>query len=99
MGKFDRNKTRLLKITCANSQQVTEILRTYKVKNRQFLNRDLTAYQRNQSYLVRNEFRKRKENGENNLVLRYRHGIPKIVVRADTESNGDDKSIRDGKNQ
>ena len=43
------------------------------------MNRDLTARQRNIAYLVREEFRSRKENGEGNIKLKYTNGVPKIV--------------------
>ncbi|KAJ3654440.1 hypothetical protein Zmor_005034 [Zophobas morio] len=79
LGKKVENKRRPLLINFKSSTVVLSILRNYKAANNIYMNRDLTARQRNIAYLVREEFRSRKENGEGNIKLKYTNGVPKIV--------------------
>lgn len=79
IGKFNEGKNRLLKIVFDTPKQALDVLRSYKVRDNLYLNKDLTAYQRNISYNIRKEFRERKSSGENDIMLRYKHGIPRII--------------------
>lgn len=84
LGKFNAERNRLVRITVENQQQALNVLKAYKSKDGLYLNRDLTAYQRNISYKIRKEFKERKNNGEDDIMLKYRHGIPMIVKPKNT---------------
>lgn len=79
LGKFTDGKDRPLRITFACPQQATAVLKKYKRIRDLYLNRDLTRLQQNESFSVRSEFRDRKQKGEDDIVLKYSNGIPKIV--------------------
>ena len=80
MGKYNSDKLRPLKMTFANAQQALDVLKSYKRKDNFYLNRDLTPRQQNSSYLIRSEFKRRKQQGEHDIQLRYYNGMPKIIV-------------------
>ncbi|KAJ3660332.1 hypothetical protein Zmor_004784 [Zophobas morio] len=81
LGRLNDDKIRPIKIIFGNSHQALEILKSYKRKENLYLNRDLTPRQQNHSFLIRSEFRNRIEHGENDISLKYRDGIPKIVKK------------------
>lgn len=79
LGKFDKDRIRPLRIVFSTHQQAVDTLRAYRFKGNLYLNRDLTPRQQNYSYLIRSEFKKRKEQGETDIILKYRNGIPTII--------------------
>ena len=81
LGKASENRPRPIKLQFASSGQVLQILRSYRVEYNIYLNRDLTIKQRNHAYNVRKEFRTRKTNGEEDIILKYTDGVPKIVKK------------------
>ena len=64
LGKYNNEKVRPLKIMFTNPQKAMDVLRAYNRKNDLYLNRDLTRRQQNCSYLIRSEFKQRKEQGD-----------------------------------
>lgn len=79
LGKSDPAKTRPLLITLNSTDEVANILRHCRTKDRIYVNRDLTVRQRNIAYAVRSEFKHRKEQGEDDVKLKYTNGMPRIV--------------------
>ena len=65
----------------STSQLALQVVKAYQRKGNLYLNRDLTPRQQNISYLVRSEFKQRKQSGENDIVLKYENGIPKIIAK------------------
>ena len=78
LGKYNNEKIRPLRISFENPQYATETLRKYIRKEKLYLNRDLTRRQQNQCYMIRTEFKNRREQGEDDIILKYSNGIPKI---------------------
>ena len=81
LGKYNADKIRPLKIIFGNFPQALGAVKSYKFTNNLYLNRDLTPRQQNLSYLVRSEYKHRKQQGEVDIVLKYYNGIPKIVKK------------------
>ena len=81
LGKPNKDCPRLIKLQLPSADQVLQVLKSYKVENNIYLNRDLTIKQRNYTYNIRKEFRSRKAKGENDIVLKYSNGMPKIVKK------------------
>lgn len=79
LGKYTENRVRPLKVVFENRMQAINCLQSYKLKERYYLNRDLTPRQQNHCFDIRKEFRERKGNGEQ-IQLRYKNGIPYIVA-------------------
>lgn len=86
LGKIS-DKCRPLKLTLPNPSDVFSILRLqYKLKtsldsnltNLRFSS-DRTTFQREQMANLRKELASRRENGEQNLIIKYIKGEPKIV--------------------
>ena len=77
--KNDISKIRPLLVRFNTADDVLSVLKSYRTQNNIYVNRDLTVCQRNLAYNVRKEFRRRKDNGENEIKLRYFNGLPKIV--------------------
>lgn len=85
IGKSNTNKARPIRIILSTPQHALNVLRSYKRNGNLYLNKDLTKYQQNASYLTRTEFRKRKEKGEN-IILKYVNGVPKIMEQIDKKN-------------
>ncbi|KAJ3655192.1 hypothetical protein Zmor_014329 [Zophobas morio] len=81
LGKFNEHKVRPLKLIFSSQKDPQRILNKYRPTNNVYINHDLTIRQRNISYNVRQEFRMRKANGEEDILLKYRGGIPSIVKK------------------
>ncbi|KAJ3640311.1 hypothetical protein Zmor_003620 [Zophobas morio] len=81
LGKPNKDRPRLIKLQLPSADQVLQVLKSYKVENNIYLNQDLTIKQRNYTYNNRTEFRSRKAKGENDIVLKYSNGMPKIVKK------------------
>lgn len=79
LGKFNNEKTRPLRISFASPQQAFDVLKRYKRVRNLYLNRDLTKFQQNESFTIRSEYRARVQKGENDIILRYSNGMPRIV--------------------
>lgn len=79
LGKKSHDNIRPLLVSLTSPSDAVTILKTYKTRDRIYINRDLTVQQRNQAYITRNEFKNRKEKGEN-VKLKYINGMPKIVM-------------------
>lgn len=82
LGKPNPNRIRPIKLCFASKEIVNKILKTYKPKNRVYLNRDLTPRQRNVNHRIRQEYHRRIEQGENGLKLKYRNGVLTIISSA-----------------
>jgi uncharacterized small protein (DUF1192 family) len=78
LGKFDNTKTRPLKIILGTAQQAVHVLKHYTRQGNFYINRDLTRRQQNYCYQIRVEYKSRKRD-ENDITLKYRNGIPRIV--------------------
>lgn len=81
LGKYDGNKTRPLKV-CFSSSEISKTI----VKNKSKLTdpsikiySDQTPSQRQTMSNLRDELRHRREKGENNLIIKYIKGNPKII--------------------
>ena len=80
IGKVSR-KPRILKVTLITPMLAQDIVSKYRAKNGVYINRDLTRMQQNLAYNVRKEYKSRIANGENNIMLKYYKGIPKIITK------------------
>lgn len=85
LGKFDKNKSRPIKIELNNEQEVVNIIRNVKkLKNsRDFVGMSL-SYDRTPKQIayykkLRKELEERQEAGESNLKIKYERGVPIIV--------------------
>lgn len=83
LGKFDTNKARPLKVCFASAEEAKTILRN-KTKITNETNNikcyyDQTPCQKKMMENTRNELKRRKDAGEQNLTIRFIRGIPKIV--------------------
>jgi small nuclear ribonucleoprotein (snRNP)-like protein len=81
LGQWDVNRVRPVQIKLNSADEMLTVLKSYKVQNNIYLNRDLTSRQRNHCYNIRKEFRNRVANGEVDLMLKYKKGIPKILKK------------------
>jgi regulator of replication initiation timing len=81
LGSVHDNRPRLVKVAFDSAYTVNKLVRHRCSDKNIFFNRDLTVSQQNQAYNVRKEFRRRCDNGEENIRLKYENGIPKIVPR------------------
>lgn len=88
LGKYDptkQDRRRPIKITLSSEEDVVSVLRASKSlkttdpwKNI-FISRDRTKMQNELYKSVRNELHERLSNGEQNLIIKYKDGIPNIV--------------------
>ncbi|KAJ3650687.1 hypothetical protein Zmor_012762 [Zophobas morio] len=78
LGKLIPNRCRIIKVEFNNPNIVKKLIR-HRFGNNIFFNTDLTRLQQNRAFAVRKEFKRRRDNGENNIRLRYYNGMPKIV--------------------
>lgn len=81
LGKFSDSKLRPVKIVLETADQAQSILRTYRRKENFYLHKDLTVRQQHASYLTRTEYKTRQQQGENDIVLKYVNGLPKIIKK------------------
>lgn len=84
VGKKNKRGVRALKVTCKDPATASDLLRCKKdpLKGRNiYISADLTPSQRTQLNVVKAEFLERKNNGEQNIMLKYINNIPKIVVK------------------
>lgn len=84
IGKPNRNGHKALKVVLNSVADVNLVLRNRaKAVNTKkiFIEADLTPKQRSSLNEVRSELKRRKENGEENLSLKYVDGIPRIVAK------------------
>lgn len=83
IGKVQYNRSRLIRITCSNTEEKNVILRNAKKLRsvtcfkKVFINSDLTPMQQKMHKELRDELKRRKNEGEN---VRIRHGE---IVRID----------------
>ena len=77
LGTYNNAKVCPMKIMFTSPQKALESIKAYRRVGNLYLNRDLTPRQQNMSYLIRFEFKTRKEKGENDIVLKYRRGFLK----------------------
>lgn len=84
IGKPNRNGHKALKVVLDSVADVNLILRNRAkaVNSKQiFIEADMTPKQRGSLNEVRSELKRRKENGEDNLRLKYVDGVPRIVEK------------------
>ena len=79
IGKMIENKPRFFFIKFKSIIPSLDVLKKCRPVNNIYVNRDLTERQRNVAYIVRQEFRRRKDT-EANIKLRYSDGMPRIVT-------------------
>lgn len=84
VGKINEKKPRPIKLTCKNLETAKLVLRKGSaLKNSKFskifVNSDKTRQQQEYYKNIKNELNLRKDNGENNITIKYVNGIPKIV--------------------
>lgn len=89
LGKYDTNKCRPIKIVFSNSGPVKSILR---LKRNVELNdikifSDLTTTQQTYYKNIKSQLNFRINNGEENLTIKYKNGVPKIVQENSKKSN------------
>lgn len=83
VGKTNKNGFKALKVTLSNHDDVDNVLkakRTLKGKNI-YINTDLTHLQRTNLNELKMEMESRKKNGEEDLIIKYVKGIPKLVKK------------------
>lgn len=82
IGKKNKKGIRALKITLPNQSVATKIITAKKDKIKPkniYISADLTKSQRDHLNNLKEELRTRRENGEEDIVIRYVKGTPKIV--------------------
>lgn len=83
-GKRNRNGHRAMKITVESHEVASKIITANKncLKGRNiYISADLTRYQRDSLNQLKKELATRTANGEENLVIKYVNGIPKITSK------------------
>ncbi|CAG9825640.1 unnamed protein product [Phaedon cochleariae] len=87
LGKKFEGKSRPIRVSLQNKEDVLTLIRNKrriqsadKFKN-VYLRTDQTVKQREYYITLRNELTMRKNNGENNLVIKYKNGHPTIAVK------------------
>lgn len=83
IGKYDESKTRPIKLCFDNQETAKNILRN-KINLKEDSIRiysDQTPYQQKLMLNLKTELKRRLENGETNLTIKYIKGIPKIVTQ------------------
>ncbi|KAG5860753.1 hypothetical protein JTB14_001315 [Gonioctena quinquepunctata] len=88
------NRSRLLKVTLSNNSDALFCIKNKRKLSENFPNiriaADLTPSQRNYMKSIYEQLNERKRKGENNLVVKYRYGIPHIAeFRSTPAKNGD----------
>lgn len=84
VGKKNKRGIRALKVILKDSVTAYELLRCKKdpLKERGiYISADLTPSQRTHLNKVKAELSERKNNGEQNIMLKYVNNIPKIVIK------------------
>lgn len=84
IGKPNKNGHRSLRLTLQSNEDVLRLLRNKRKLNRSqavFIEADLTSGQRNELNSLKAELRRRQQDGEVGLSLRYVNGIPKLVSK------------------
>lgn len=89
MGKLaNQNKPRPVKVIFSNSNVVHNCLKNKKkLAGNIYLNADLTPMQRKQFQQCRMELQARKANGEDDLIIRYIKGAPKLLKASKQPKN------------
>ncbi|KAJ3664459.1 hypothetical protein Zmor_000022 [Zophobas morio] len=78
LGKPNQERSRMVKVVLNSSAVVKKLVR-HRFSNNIFCNVDLTPRQQTKAYAIRKEFRSRRNNGEEDIRLKYTNGVPKIV--------------------
>ena len=84
IGQSHEDKPRLLKVTCKDVKQKIEVLRKGKeLRNSSaykhvFINPDLTPMQQKEAFLLRNEMKRRKSQGEDVIIWHN-----KVILRSE----------------
>lgn len=88
LGKFSNDKTRMVKVCFETPDSVLEILRNkYKLQSDTIkIFSDQTPAQKMYFKNLSEELNERRKNGENDLIIKYIKGIPKIVTRKETKN-------------
>lgn len=93
LGKRVGGKTRPIKIILNNESEALSILRQKRnlPKSRKAsIQADQTPMQRDYFLKIKSEIKKREDEGENNLTIRYVKGIPTIVCKTQHTTARDD---------
>lgn len=84
IGKPNKNGFRAIRVHLCNPTDVSLILK-YKAKaissKKVYIEPDMTPKQRDELNMVRNEYERRKQNGEDNIRIKFVNGIPTIVQK------------------
>ena len=78
LGKANSTRSRMIKVMFNNSTTVQKLVR-HRFNNNVFFNLDLTRIQQEKAYTIRKEFKRRCDNGEKGIRLKYNNGLPRIV--------------------
>lgn len=83
LGKYDASKNRPIKIILPSADSAQTVLRNSNRISNQFPNvkcfSDQTPQQKKYLYDLRDELKRRTDNGEGDLTIKYVRGTPKIV--------------------
>ena len=85
LGRFAVDKSRPIKIRLDNDNDVFKVIRhcntlkNSRYRNKVFISMDRTPRQLEYFKMIREEFNRRKNAGENNIKIKYVNGIPKIT--------------------
>ena len=78
LGQVIPNRSCIIKVEFNNPKIVKKLVRQH-FSNNIFVNTDLTQLQQNKAFAVRKEFKRRRENGENDIRWKCYNGLPRIT--------------------
>lgn len=88
LGKYDSTKTRPVKVRFESDQIAFNVLRNKsKIATAVKIYSDKTPYEQKYLKELKEELQIRKEKGEENLIIKYVKGIPKIIKSLPKNSN------------
>lgn len=84
IGRKNKNGYRSMRVTLHNAEDVRKVIRSKRnidKSQKVFIDNDLTSQQRENLNNLKNEIKVRQQNGEQNLILKYVNGTPRIVSK------------------
>ena len=98
IGKYVANQTRPLKLKFKNHEHVILILKnknniSKKISSSSIVTDDLTKIQSEYLKKIKNELEKRKENGEDDITIKYIRGRPTITKIDNQESKNSTETL------
>lgn len=90
LGKIEENKRRPIKITLSSKEDSLKAVRQKKklrdLEEKVFVSLDLTPMQRDYYKKIKGELDERKNNGEEDIFIKYMNNIPMIAKKVSTEA-------------